>query len=207
MRKINDFIRRNPDLFAYLPSDVVHPHDQFLARTILRFFPATITPNQITAFRILATPFVVAMVMGNRPILGIVAFLLVALTDALDGSMARTRNQVTRFGMLFDPFADKLLIGAMVVILVFRYYHPWLGAAIIGVELIFIVIALVAKFKWKTVRMANIWGKIKMILQVLAVFLTLAGLVFQNGFLFTIAAWLFGIAIGFAVVSLFAHGI
>ncbi len=207
MRCINAIIRRNPDLFTYLSPEVVHPHDHFMARTVLRLFPRRVTPNRVTAFRVLTTPLVVALVMNDYYYIGIVSFLLVAFTDVIDGSLARTRNQITRFGILFDPLADKLLIGSMVILLVFRYYHYTLGIAILGMEAIFIIFAFVAKYKFKTVRMANVWGKMKMLLQVLAVFLTLAALLSGNPILFTVAAWLFGLAIGFAVVSLFAHGI
>jgi phosphatidylglycerophosphate synthase len=114
---------------------------------------------------------------------------------------------VTRFGMLFDPLADKLLIGSMVLLLVFNYYPFWLGMTIIAIEIIFIIFALVAKYKFKTVRMANIWGKVKMILQVLAVFITLLALLLELPVLFNVAMWVFGAAIGLAIVSLFSHGV
>jgi len=134
-------------------------------------------------------------------------FVLTAATDAIDGSLARTRNKITEFGKLFDPLADKLLIGSMVLVLVFQHFDPLLGIAILGIEIAFILLALLAKYRFKTVRGANRWGKIKMILQVLAVFLTLLALLLEFPLLLTIAAWVFGIAIGFAVLSLFAHGV
>ncbi len=209
MQSINAFIRRHPELFTYLPAQEVHPHDYLMARTILRLFPITVTPNRVTLFRICATPVVFFLVLNDGYLLGIIAFLLVAFTDAIDGSLARTRNQITNFGKLFDPLADKLLIGSMVIILVFQHFSFLLGIATLGLEVMFIIIASISQYtyKFKSVRAANAWGKIKMILQVLAVFLTLAGLLFEFQYLLTLAAWLFGLAIGFAVVSLFAHGI
>jgi len=185
----------------------VYPHDHFMARTVLRLFPNTVTPNMVTASRIIATPFVFLLILFDYNLVGIVAFILTAFTDAIDGSMARTRTQITKFGMMFDPLADKLLIGSLVLILVFRYYNIWLGVAILGIEILFMASALVAKYKFKTVRMANVWGKIKMILQVIAVCLTLLALLLDFPHLITVGAWVFGLAIGFAVVSLFAHGI
>jgi CDP-diacylglycerol--glycerol-3-phosphate 3-phosphatidyltransferase len=133
--------------------------------------------------------------------------VIAALTDALDGSMARTRNQITKFGMLFDPFADKFLIGVMILFVVIQNFDWRLAMAVLAIEILFIVMALVAEVKFKSVKAANIWGKIKMILQVLAVFLTLAGLIWNAEYLFTAAAWLFGVAIGFALISLFSHGV
>ena len=207
MSYLQTFKSRHPDLFTYLPAEEIHPHDHFMARTILRFLPARMTPNQITLFRILATPVVFLMVMYDHYRLGVLSFVLVAFTDAIDGSLARTRNKITKFGMLFDPLADKLLIGSMVLLLVFENFDPWLGFALLGVEIIFIMTAAVAKIKFKTVRAANRWGKIKMLLQCIAVGLTMLALVFDAPILLTPAAGLFGLAIGFAVVSLFAHGI
>ena len=157
--------------------------------------------------RVCLTPVVAWFMATHNYTVGIVIFVIAALTDALDGAMARTRNQITKFGMLFDPFADKFLIGVMILFVVFQNYDWRLGVAILGVEIVIVLTALIAEIKFQTVRAANIWGKIKMILQVLAVFLTLAGLIWNATALFTIAAWLFGVAIGFAVISLFAHGV
>lgn len=203
----SSYVARHPDLFTFLSADAIHPHDQLMARTVLRLIPPWITPNRVTAIRVFTTPIVFLLTLFGYYRLGIVAFLLVAFTDTIDGSLARTRNQITNFGKLFDPLADKLLIGSMILLLVFQHFSFWLGAALLGIEIVFIVSAVVAKYSFKTVKGANLWGKIKMILQVIAVFLTLAGLLFEYPMFLSFAAWLFGLAIGFAIVSLFAHGI
>lgn len=200
------FASHYPDLFVYLPCHAVHPHDHMVAKIFLRWLPAWATPNRITALRVALTPAVVLIILFSHYLTGVLLFLLVALTDVLDGSLARTRSQITRFGMMFDPLADKLLVGSMVLVLVFRHFNFWLGFAILGVEVIFIVSALYS-YKLKNARMANLWGKIKMLLQVAAICAVLLALVFDVPYLFTAAAWIFGLAIGFAVVSLFAHGI
>lgn len=208
MGRIKYFVEKHPDLFEYLPASNIHPHDRLMERWILRFFPAKyFTPNRITMFRIIMTPVVFFLILYVKYELGVALFLLTAFTDAIDGSMARTRNQVTRFGMMFDPLADKLLISSMVLLLVFRYFNPWLGIAILEIEIAFIAAAAIAKIKFKTVKMANLWGKIKMLLQVLAVFVTLLALLLNYPILLDLATWLFGLAIGFAVLSLFTHGI
>ena len=207
MGRIKYFVKKHPDLFNYLPAEEVHLHDRWMNSFFLRFFPASVTPNRVTAFRVLATPIVFLLILYGYYKLGALCFVLVAFTDAIDGSMARIRNQITKFGMLFDPLADKLLIGSMVLLLVFKYFNFWLGFVILGLEIIFILSALVAKYKFKTVKMANLWGKLKMILQVLAVCLTLFALVWEIPYLLTVAAWVFGLAIGFAVLSLFSQGI
>lgn len=206
--RIKYFVEKHPNLFTYLPPKDVHPHDHLMAWTVLRLFPKSVTPNKVTAFRIITTPIVFLLILFGFYKIGIIAFVLVAFTDAIDGSMARTRNKVTNFGTMLDPLADKFLIGSMVILLVFKYFNVWLGVAILGIEIIIIFVgAFKVKYQFKTIRMANLWGKTKMILQVLAVFLTLAALLLDFPYLFTLAAWVFGLAIGFAIVSLFAYGI
>ncbi len=207
MTIIQSFKQKHPDLFTYMKAKEVHPHDILMAKTFLRLIPKSVTPNQITLFRILTTPIVFFLILKGYYSIGGFVFLLVAFTDALDGSLARTKNMVTKFGMMFDPLADKLLIGLMVLLLVFEYFNPVLGLSILGLEIAFILLAFVSSYKFKTVRMANVWGKVKMILQVTAVCVTLLALFFNSPGLLNMAAWIFGLAIGFAVVSLFAHGI
>lgn len=199
--------RKYPDMFVYLDSFEIHPHDRFLHHLVLRFFPSWLTPNMITAFRLCCVPVVFLLIASSDYRVGGIFFLLLASTDAIDGSLARTTKRVTRFGMLFDPFADKMLIGSLVFLLVFRHVNYWLAFATLAVEFVFIISALFIRYNFKTVKMANIWGKIKMLLQVMAVFLTLAALTFNFPYLFTAAAWLFGVALGFAILSFFTHGL
>jgi len=199
--------QKHPDLFDYIDAKEVHPHDHLMKRVVLKYLPDSVTPNKVTSFRVLATPIVFLLILYGYYGLGAFAFLFVAFTDAVDGSLARTKNQITKFGILFDPLADKLLIGAMVLLLVFRYFDFWLGVAILGIEIIFIVSALFSGYRIKKIRMANGWGKIKMFLQVLAVFITLMALLLDFPELLSVAALIFGVAIGAAVLSLFSHGL
>lgn len=196
----------DPELFEYLPADEVHPHDGFINWTFLRFIPHSVTPNQVTFLRLLLTPVVFYLVMQGMYRAGVILFGITALTDAIDGSLARTRDQITRFGMLFDPLVDKFLIGSMVLLLVFRYFDPLLGIAILGLEILFIAGAAIAKIRFKKTTSANRWGKIKMLLQVVAMSLTMLALLIDFPVLLSIAAWCFGLAIGFAVLSLFKGG-
>jgi CDP-diacylglycerol--glycerol-3-phosphate 3-phosphatidyltransferase len=199
--------RKHTEMFTFMEPKEVLPHDYFMSKTFLRLLPGFITPNQITVLRIALTPMVFYLVLKGDYAVGAFAFLCVAFTDAMDGSLARTKKQVTKFGMMFDPLADKFLIGSMILLLVFEYFSFWLGIAILGIEIAFILSAAVSTLKFKTVKMANVWGKIKMFLQVFAVFLTMISLLFSFPALLTIAYWIFGIAIGFALVSLFYHGV
>lgn len=204
---VSRFEKKHKDLFRYQKAEEVFPHDKIMARTFLKLIPKRITPNQITTLRIIGTPVVLWLISLGQLRSGIILFLLVAFTDALDGSLARTRDQITKWGMLFDPLADKLLIGGVVLLIVFANFPLWLGATILGLEILFILLALLAKLKFHTVKAANRWGKIKMISQVLAVFFTLIALAFNTPYFLTAAFWIFGLAVGFALMSLFSQGI
>ena len=207
MKVITKFVKSNKSLFTFIKAEEVFLHDRFLYRFFLHAIPESITPNVITSIRVFTTPVPFFLVLHGDYSLGAIVFLLVAFTDAVDGTLARMRSQVTRFGMLFDPLADKLLIGSMVILLVFQNFHYLLGVAILGIEILFILSALVAKIKFNSIFSANKWGKVKMALQVLAISFTLIALVFNTPHLLTFAFWSFGFAIGFALISLFSNGI
>src|SRR5262245_56464898 len=100
----------------------IYAHDRLLAATILRIVPESVTPNQITVARFLLTPFVILTLALGRYSFGVPFFLFAAFTDLLDGALARTRSQVTDWGTLWDPIADKLLIGSAIVVLIFREF-------------------------------------------------------------------------------------
>jgi len=190
----------------YFKAEKVFWHDKVLAVTFLKLFPKRIKPNHLTMFRFLATPFIVlAMVFDNYTI-GLSAFLLVAFTDALDGSMARTRDEITVWGKIYDPLADKLLIGSMVFAIVLRYIDFLAAMVIIGVELFIISAAWWWHHKGHVIE-ANIWGKVKMLLQVFGTVFLLLAVIFDFQALLPFSTGAFYLAIAFAIVSLLTHGI
>lgn len=187
-------------------TDKIFWHDRVLAKTILRLIPRWIYPNHITVFRFLSTPIVVVLMLYERYYVGLIAFLLVAFTDTIDGSLARIRNQITQWGKVYDPLADKILIGSMVFIIVLRYIDFWTSMVIISLEIIIIAVAWVRKIRGHKVE-ANIWGKIKMMLQVLGVTILLLSIIFNWAALIPYASGTLYVAIAFAIVSLLSYGI
>jgi len=79
-------------------------------------------PNYLTISRILAVPFVIAtFYLDNSKLahqLGAIIFALASITDFLDGFIARRYNITSNFGRMFDPIADKLLVGCVLIMLV-----------------------------------------------------------------------------------------
>ena len=130
-------------------------------------------PNVLTLLRILAVPVIVVALLGETPngdALAAGVFALAALTDGLDGYIARRRDDVTVFGKLMDPLADKLLIVAALVSLVsLGRLAGWVAMVIIARELA--VTGLRAVAAERGVVIAASWlGKVKTLLQVAAVF-------------------------------------
>lgn len=184
----------------------IYPHDRLMGRTVLRLIPGGVTPNQITIFRICLTPVVLWLLWRNHYDYGTILFLFAAFTDAVDGSLARTRDQVTSWGMVWDPVADKLLIGSVVALLMFRHFPIELIVVVFGLEAAFLAGGYYRKRQGLIVS-ANWLGKFKMLCQVLGV--TLYLLFLSTGYAaFAPASYaVIVVAALLALGSLFQHGL
>ena len=134
-------------------------------------------PNALTMLRIVAVPVIVVALLEETPegdVIAAAVFALAALTDGLDGYIARRRRQITTFGKLIDPLADKLLITAALVSLVsLDRIAAWVAMVIIARE--FAVTGLRSVAAERGVVIAASWlGKLKTALQVAAVFALIA---------------------------------
>jgi len=178
--------------------------DKVFQVTILRLIPDKIKPNHLTVVRFLMTPFVVYFLWLGNHWLGLILFLIAALTDALDGAMARTRNQITEWGKMYDPLADKLLICSVVFILLLRYVDLYVAWIIIIIEAVIIIAAVLKKKKGQQMQ-SNFWGKMKMILQVAGVVFMLLAIVFSFDAFVPIGRNVLYLSIGFAIISLFTY--
>ena len=142
-------------------------------------------PNSLSVTRIFLVPLLVVvlltkfdgrMILGVRKeLIGAAIFGLAALTDWLDGYLARRRKQVTALGQFIDPLADKLLtIAAFTSLLQMDLVQAWMVAIIIGRE--FAVTALRAFAAARGVSMpASPLGKVKMVAQVVAILALILG--------------------------------
>ncbi len=134
-------------------------------------FPLNL-PNTLTVLRILLVPVVVVALLDETPNGDAIAagvFALAALTDGLDGWIARNRGEITTFGKLMDPLADKLLVTAALVSLVsLGRVEAWVAMVIIARE--FAVTGLRAVAAERGVVIQASWlGKVKTILQIAAI--------------------------------------
>ena len=135
-------------------------------------------PNYITLARIVVVPLLVVVLLTPEAdrwfgisgyALAIALFLMAALTDIVDGHLARRRNQVSTLGKFLDPIADKLLISAALIVLVEKQLAPsWVVAIIIGREFVITGLRSVAASEGLIVE-AQTLGKLKMWAQCVAV--------------------------------------
>jgi CDP-diacylglycerol--glycerol-3-phosphate 3-phosphatidyltransferase len=129
-------------------------------------------PNLLTVLRILLVPVLVVALVDETSSDWLAAgvFAAASLTDAIDGYIARSRKQVTTFGKLMDPVADKLLIIAALVVLVSLHRIPaWIAMVIIAREFA-VTVTRMAAVSQGVVISANWWGKAKTVVQVAAIF-------------------------------------
>lgn len=134
-------------------------------------------PNSLTLLRIVAVPVIVVALLDETPngdTFAAIVFALAALTDGLDGYIARSRKQITTFGKLMDPLADKLLITAALVSLVsLDRLAAWVAMIIIARE--FAITGLRAVAAERGIVISASWmGKVKTVLQIAAVFALIA---------------------------------
>jgi len=170
-------------------------------------------PNSLTVTRIFLIPLLVVVLLTKfegRQILGVpkeivaaAIFGVASLTDWLDGYLARRRKQVTTFGQLVDPIADKLLISAALISLVQLELAPaWMVFVIIGRELAITGLRSLA-YSRGVVIPASPLGKIKMVgevVAILALILSREGTKEMNGF-FLIGQAALWVVVGAALIS------
>ncbi|MBU1007328.1 MAG: CDP-diacylglycerol--glycerol-3-phosphate 3-phosphatidyltransferase [Candidatus Omnitrophica bacterium] len=144
--------------------------------------------NKITVFRILLIPFFIASLLyytDAKSYLRLVAFAIFAIaafTDAIDGGIARSRNQITELGTVLDPIADKLLISsAFISLSAIKSVPPELRMpagvvlAVITRDMIIVIGSLIIYFLKGNITIKPSWlGKVTTFFQMLAILMMLA---------------------------------
>ncbi len=126
-------------------------------------------PNKLTVLRMIAVPFFIAMYMMGWALPAVILFILASLTDMLDGQIARKHNLVTNFGKIMDPLADKILVYSAFCMMVEDGTVPgWMMIVILAREFVVSGMRTVAASEGIVVA-AGMSGKIKTVLQMIAV--------------------------------------
>lgn len=129
--------------------------------------------NKLTLIRIFLVPiFLIFIAVKDMPYGTFVAtfiFILASLTDKLDGYIARSRNQITKFGKFMDPLADKLLVTSALISLVELQVIPsWAAVIIIAREFAVSGLRTLAASEGIVIA-ASWWGKIKTVIQIVTI--------------------------------------
>lgn len=127
------------------------------------------TPNKLTIARMIISPIFLAVLMKenlpHRFLWALVIFSAASITDAIDGKMARKNNQVTNFGKLLDPIADKVLTtAALLAFMKLGLCNIWIVMIVLTREFAIASIRMIAASNGVVIP-ANIWGKLKTVSQ------------------------------------------
>lgn len=176
--------------------------------------------NKLTVIRIFLVPiFLIFIAVQGIPYGTFIAtfiFILASLTDKLDGYIARSRNQITNFGKFMDPLADKLLVTSALISLVELQMVPsWAAIVIIAREFAVSGLRTIAASEGKVIA-ASWWGKIKTVIQIIAIVLLLlqfnittssylTNLVESSGFwswfFMNVPSWILNISVVITLIS------
>ena len=175
--------------------------DNLVDKVFLRFIPKSVKPNQITIIRFLLIPIIYFLLINNYSALALILFIIAASTDFIDGAMARTRNQVTDLGKIIDPIADKLLILSILLYIGFDYLIVKIFVIFIILEIISVLSGAFLSFAIGRPVGANIYGKIKMVLQSFSVGLFVLGILIDNIFIINLSLFVLFVALFFALLA------
>ena len=172
-------------------------------------------PNLLTWLRILSIPLIIAVYYcpddwlsgQQRNLYGTGLFIAAALTDWLDGYLARRLNQMSAFGAFLDPVADKLMVAAALILLV----EVDRVSAIIAIIIIGREITISALREWmaslgkgKSVAV-NLAGKVKTVFQMVAIPMLLYHEDLGPLPIATLGFWLIHIAAAMTLISMFYY--
>ncbi len=166
-------------------------------------------PNQLTFLRLGFLPFFIISIHYRRYDIALAVLIVAALTDGLDGILARSLNQKTALGAYLDPIADKLLLSSSFVVLALnRKISWWLATLVLSRDVLLLtsaaVILVVAGYRPFP---PSIYGKLTTALQILLVFLVVLLAVTDWPWLQVVRMYLGYVVAGLTVFSGFHYSI
>jgi cardiolipin synthase len=160
-------------------------------------------PNQITLLRMIFIPFVIIAVFDAHWHWALGLLAAAALSDALDGLLARTLHQQTLLGQYLDPLADKLLLSSLFLVLSFVRKIPWKYTVVVFSRDLCIVataVVLYATVGFRDFR-PSIFGKMNTACQIAAVFFVVLSEVLQAPWVFLLVKFFLYATFTFATIS------
>ena len=135
-------------------------------------------PNKLTLARFIMTPIFLILMLVEFPhhyLAGLIVFILASLTDYFDGKIARRDGLITTFGKFLDPIADKMLTTAAFLVFLQNgtgYGIIWIVFIVLAREFVVTSVRLISAGSGKII-VANIWGKLKTVMQMVAIIATI----------------------------------
>lgn len=193
---------------AFMTNDRIqlYVQDKVLAVLLLPLIPQWVRPNHITLFRIFLIPFNLYYLFTEQWNILLPLFLFTAFTDVVDGSLARVRRQITLWGSILDPTADKILIASVAGLFIVREVHHLLAFTIILFEFLIVFGAYSRRRRGEYIS-SNGSGKVKMFLQAVGFCFLLLAKVTGIGFFMTLGTGMLIVSLGFAMLSLVTYGL
>lgn len=165
-------------------------------------------PNMLTIVRFILIPFIFISVIKENYLVAIILFTISAITDILDGFIARKYNFITDIGKLIDPLADKLTQVSLLSALSILNIVPWWVLLIVLIkECLMIVFASILYSKKDVVVYSKWYGKLATSLFYLAIICSLVINQFNVKISFPIDLYLYYLAILATIFSLIMYGI
>ena len=129
-------------------------------------------PNALTMLRLALIPVFVWLFWNADRKLALAVFILASLTDMLDGMLARKLHQITDFGKLFDPLADKLMVLTALICQGLAGVFPWSAILIVGCKELLMLLGGLFMLKKDVVVYANYAGKTAQVFFILSLILS-----------------------------------
>ena len=149
-------------------------------------------PNKLTLIRMIMTPFFLVALLLDFPfhyLIALAIFSVASYTDYLDGSIARKQGIVTSFGKFLDPIADKMLTTSALLgfmVLDIGWGTVWITFIVLLREFVVASVRMVAVSSGGKVIAANIWGKLKTVIQMVAIIFAMTAEQFKALFTFPV---------------------
>ena len=157
-------------------------------------------PNKLTIARIIAVPFFIAAYYLEWHLVAFLIFIAASFTDMLDGKIARKYNLVTNFGKIMDPLADKVLVYSAFYLMVPDPVPGWMLIIILAREFLVAGVRTVAASEGIVIA-AAMSGKIKTVLQMVAVCMLLIAPVINTSWFLILGKIVLWAALVMTVIS------
>lgn len=181
--------------------------DTFWEDTLFKIVPIWIKPNTFTIIRLICVPVILYCLILQLFVAALFYFIIGSLCDSIDGALARKRNQISKIGIVLDPFADKLMIILFVLFIskFYPYQNVLLVIAGLSTLMIFLSTLLIIISPQRGVISSDWWGKLKMTFEVIGLILVLVYVIFLSDIALDLSVVVLYLAILFEIISLVSY--